>query len=236
MDSGTLASCTEYARFDDDDNNGPNGLTKEKLPQYARNLVPGTIQRSLVSGSLWLHNFRPTHSPIQAARCLWVPSANAGGSLSHFCPEPGKQNASLLFAYTVLRLACELLPSFRSRFLLMHLLSASFSCVQVACGEQHVLARVLPSSKNDKKKPPSRSSSGSSNSSSSNSLDQQAELYVWGGGRLGQVSIKRHIHTERDDTLASSFLLASSSQVAAAFHSRMISPDALLLCKNKHVL
>ncbi|CAM9799218.1 unnamed protein product, partial [Ectocarpus sp. 8 AP-2014] len=56
--------------------------------------------------------------------------------------------------------------------------------LEVACGEQHNLARVLPSSDNNKK-PPSRSSS----SSSSSSLDQQAELFVWGGGRLGQLGL-----------------------------------------------
>lgn len=50
---------------------------------------------------------------------------------------------------------------------------------QVACGEQHNLARVLPSSKNQK--PPSSGTGGGS------STDQQAELWVWGGGRLGQV-------------------------------------------------
>lgn len=40
--------------------------------------------------------------------------------------------------------------------------------LQVACGEQHNLARVLPSRKALSK--------------------EEAELYVWGGGRLGQVS------------------------------------------------
>ena len=40
--------------------------------------------------------------------------------------------------------------------------------VQVACGEQHNLARVLPPRK-------------------ASSPKEEAELYVWGGGRLGQV-------------------------------------------------
>ncbi|CAM9876355.1 unnamed protein product, partial [Laminaria digitata] len=42
--------------------------------------------------------------------------------------------------------------------------------LEVACGEQHNLARALPSRK-------------------SLSNDQQAELYVWGGGRLGQLGL-----------------------------------------------
>ncbi|CAN0401511.1 unnamed protein product, partial [Scytosiphon promiscuus] len=54
--------------------------------------------------------------------------------------------------------------------------------VQVACGEQHNLARVLPRAKtNENKKPSSFPSIGS--------LDQQAELFVWGGGRLGQLGL-----------------------------------------------
>ncbi|CAM9542500.1 unnamed protein product [Pylaiella littoralis] len=53
--------------------------------------------------------------------------------------------------------------------------------LEVACGEQHNLARVLPPSNKTKKV--------SSSSSSSGSIDQQAELYVWGGGRLGQLGL-----------------------------------------------
>ncbi|CAM9444842.1 unnamed protein product, partial [Hapterophycus canaliculatus] len=54
--------------------------------------------------------------------------------------------------------------------------------LEVACGEQHNLARVLPSPDTNEDKKPSPFSS-------TNRLDQNAELFVWGGGRLGQLGL-----------------------------------------------
>lgn len=72
---------------------------------------------------------------------------------------------------------------------------------QVACGEQHNLARVLLSSRD---KNPASSESLSSGSSGSSSIGQQAELWVWGGGRLGQVLEQIVYSTARFTTVETS--------------------------------
>lgn len=90
----------------------------------------------------------------------------------------------------VLAFACGLFYLFVAPLRLVHVCTFTLF-VQVACGEQHNLARVLPS-------PSTHENKKQSSISSVNSLDQQAELFVWGGGRLGQVSVTKTRQTRND--------------------------------------